>query len=189
MLLWKSCHITRKHLCRSLFLRKLLAVGQPWFRTPSEDCLRSLISSDRIFNSFHDGGSYYIETCPLICSVNQWSGFYLIEPSVKREWIKVNNKDTRPTSHCTVLIFFISIQQFVNNISNKEIPSKKILKSSRERMFSWHFSKFFKTALCAKPLGKNFWTPKEVWSISEIDTKELIDVKAAIVIFREKSFI
>ena len=25
---------------------------------------------------FHDGGPYHIETSPLICSANQWTGFY-----------------------------------------------------------------------------------------------------------------
>ena len=31
---------------------------------------------------FHDGGWYHIETCPLICSANQWTGFYMISASV-----------------------------------------------------------------------------------------------------------
>ena len=31
---------------------------------------------------FHDGGSYHIEANPLICSANQWIGFYKIEISV-----------------------------------------------------------------------------------------------------------
>ena len=26
---------------------------------------------------FHDGGRYHIETSPLICSSNQWTGFYM----------------------------------------------------------------------------------------------------------------
>ena len=28
---------------------------------------------------FHDGGPYHIETSPLICRVNQWTGFYIKE--------------------------------------------------------------------------------------------------------------
>ena len=27
---------------------------------------------------FHDGRPYYIETSPLICSADQWTGFYMI---------------------------------------------------------------------------------------------------------------
>ena len=33
----------------------------------------------------HDGGRYHIETSPLICSANQWTGFYMITVSVKKE--------------------------------------------------------------------------------------------------------
>ena len=31
---------------------------------------------------FHDGGRYHIETSPLICSANQWTGFYMRMASV-----------------------------------------------------------------------------------------------------------
>ena len=34
---------------------------------------------------FHEGGRYYIETSPLICSANQWTGFYMITASVMKE--------------------------------------------------------------------------------------------------------
>ena len=34
---------------------------------------------------FHDGGSYHIETSPLICSANQLTGFYMIWNSVMIE--------------------------------------------------------------------------------------------------------
>ena len=34
---------------------------------------------------FHDGGSYHIETSRLICSANQWTGFYTIGTSVINE--------------------------------------------------------------------------------------------------------
>ena len=33
---------------------------------------------------FHDGGRYHIETSPLICSANQWTGFYMISASVMK---------------------------------------------------------------------------------------------------------
>ena len=34
---------------------------------------------------FHDGASYYIETSSLTWGVDQWTGFYMIEPSVMKE--------------------------------------------------------------------------------------------------------
>ena len=34
---------------------------------------------------FHDGGPYHTKTSPLICSVNQWTGFCMIWTSVMKE--------------------------------------------------------------------------------------------------------
>ena len=31
------------------------------------------------FQLFHDGGPYHIDTNPLVCSANQWTGFYMID--------------------------------------------------------------------------------------------------------------
>ena len=33
----------------------------------------------------HDGGRYHIETSPLICSANRWTGFYVITAPVMKE--------------------------------------------------------------------------------------------------------
>ena len=33
-------------------------------------------------NSLHDGGPYHVETSPMICRANQWTGFYVIGTSV-----------------------------------------------------------------------------------------------------------
>ena len=33
---------------------------------------------------FHDGGLYHIETSPLTCKANQWTGFYKIEASIMK---------------------------------------------------------------------------------------------------------
>ena len=37
------------------------------------------------FNSFHDGVPYHMETSPLNCSVNQWTGFYMIGTPIMKE--------------------------------------------------------------------------------------------------------
>ena len=31
------------------------------------------------FQHFHDGGPYHIDTNLLVCSANQWTGFYMID--------------------------------------------------------------------------------------------------------------
>ena len=36
-------------------------------------------------NFFHDRGSYHIETSPLLCSANQWTGFYMKGTSVMKD--------------------------------------------------------------------------------------------------------
>ena len=38
------------------------------------------------FELFHFGGLYHIETSPLICRANQWTGFYMIGISVIKEF-------------------------------------------------------------------------------------------------------
>ena len=35
--------------------------------------------------TLHDGGPYYIETSPLICTANQWTGFYMIGTFLMKE--------------------------------------------------------------------------------------------------------
>ena len=35
----------------------------------------------------HEGGPYHMEVSPLICSANQWTGFYMIGTSVFKELI------------------------------------------------------------------------------------------------------
>ena len=37
------------------------------------------------FQLFHDGSPYHIETSPLICCANQWTGFCMIGTSVMKE--------------------------------------------------------------------------------------------------------
>ena len=39
------------------------------------------------YQLFFDGGPYHIETSQLICSANQWTGFYMTGTSVTKELI------------------------------------------------------------------------------------------------------
>ena len=42
------------------------------------------------FSLFHDGGRYHIEASPLICSANQWTGFYTITAK-SMDWFLYDN--------------------------------------------------------------------------------------------------
>ena len=46
-------------------------------------CLIGTISCSH--QPFHDGGCYHIETSPIICSTNQWTGFHMVRNSVRKE--------------------------------------------------------------------------------------------------------
>ena len=48
-----------------------------------------------------------METSPLICSANQWTGFYMITASVREELIGDRSKDARFQSQNTFVIFLI----------------------------------------------------------------------------------
>ena len=48
-------------------------------------CLILPIISCIFYQLFHDRGRYHIETNPLICGANQWTGFYMITVSVMKE--------------------------------------------------------------------------------------------------------
>ena len=39
----------------------------------------------KILSLFYDGGPYHIETSPLICTANQWTGLYMVGTSVMKE--------------------------------------------------------------------------------------------------------
>ena len=43
------------------------------------------ILSDYCHDSLYDGGPYDIETSPLICRANKWTGSYMIETSVMKK--------------------------------------------------------------------------------------------------------
>ena len=45
-------------------------------------CIQQIVEGCK---SSHDGGCHYIETSPLICFANQWTGFYMITASVMKE--------------------------------------------------------------------------------------------------------
>ena len=41
----------------------------------------------------HDGDSYHMETSPFICTVNQWTGFYMIGTSTMKELKEIVTND------------------------------------------------------------------------------------------------
>ena len=47
--------------------------------------------SETLASLVHYGGRYYIETSALICSANQWTGFYMTKDSIMKELKWANN--------------------------------------------------------------------------------------------------
>ena len=45
-------------------------------------------SLQSVFFDSHDGGTYHVETSPLICSANQWTVFYMIGSSIMKGLIE-----------------------------------------------------------------------------------------------------
>ena len=48
-------------------------------------CLIYVVPKSFYLSLFHDESPCHIETSPLICSANQWTGFYMIENSAMKE--------------------------------------------------------------------------------------------------------
>ena len=64
-----------------------------------------MIYEVQITQLFHDIGLYHVETSPLICGANQWTGFYMITASVMKELMTFElNSEARRTSTYSVEI-------------------------------------------------------------------------------------
>ena len=59
---------------------------------------------------FHDGGCYHIETSPLICGANQWTGFYMITASIVKELKELQN--------CNQKFIFVTAAKISENVTN-----------------------------------------------------------------------
>ena len=66
---------------------------------------------------FHDGGRYHIETSPLICRTNQWTGFYMITASVMK---RVKNL-TKDISTQVETRYFLDFSKYLKNYKKKKI--------------------------------------------------------------------
>ena len=84
-----------------------------------------------LFNFFHDGGRYHIETIPLICSANQWTGFYVITASAVREL----------THSLIIFSFLCNMLQFITSLTTTHFQTfdklKEILESESECAIKW----------------------------------------------------
>ena len=59
------------------------------FEIKNSTCRQMVLFSTSL--TLYDGGRYHIETSPLICRANQWTGFYMITASVMKELHKVTS--------------------------------------------------------------------------------------------------
>ena len=53
---------------------------------------------------FHEGGPFHIETSLLICSANQWTGFYMIDTCIMKE-LTTEHKKTRTFPYLPATFF------------------------------------------------------------------------------------
>ena len=94
---YRECHIVQQHLYFVFFVHFvhfILYTLYFSFRVTSS-CFslvyfntNTLVLIKVILQLFHDIGRYHIETSPLICRANQWTGFYMIMFSFMKELIK-----------------------------------------------------------------------------------------------------
>ena len=61
---------------------------------------------------FHDGGPYRIETSPLICSANRWTGFCMIGTAVMKELMGWFTHKTK-LEICFSLLVVITCRSFI----------------------------------------------------------------------------
>ena len=72
------------------------------------------------YEHFHDGGRYHIETSPLICRANQWTGFYM-NGLVMKELTKNLN-----TAHAPTEFFYQNFCLVIKHQSRRVFQSCKI---------------------------------------------------------------
>ena len=76
-------------------------------------------SSSYHYYLFHNGGRYHIETSPLVCRANQWTGFCMITVSVMKELISHLIFETILMKH-----FLQTNLRGVNNAANINYPQR-----------------------------------------------------------------
>ena len=70
---------------------------------------------------FHDGGRYLIETSPLICGANQWTGFYMISASIIKG----------------LILWYITYKNGLTHFKTFATNAEKFLKCVRPFWKSW----------------------------------------------------
>ena len=78
------------------------------------------------YQLFHDGGRYHIETSPLICGANQWTGVYMITASVM--------KDLSP-QHCVSANSLFSTFVSPSGIWSESMSEAAVQRCSWEKVF------------------------------------------------------
>ena len=97
-----------------------------------------------LLNPIQDGGHYHIETSPMICGANQWTGFYMITASVL--------KGLRIIASEIIILTFLYLKQSLMATSEKRVytsrkyltePGISVLKWSENIKFLWLLSCVF----------------------------------------------
>ena len=99
------------------------------------------------YSLFRGGGPYHMKTSPLFCSVNQWTGFYMITTLVMKElnksvkatvfpypW-KTFTNISRPTYFSRNMLKFITFHIF--HLKRRKISNFRIIKWCNIKNLGW----------------------------------------------------
>ena len=99
MISFSVCNVFIHKACYHSFIMNqifCLKVGE----RPHKRFLRYFMLT--LLNSFMTGGPYHTETSPLICTANQWTGFYMIRTSIMKELL-LSSRQPNPTFTSKIL--------------------------------------------------------------------------------------
>ena len=105
----------------------------------------------KLESSCYHEGSYHIETSPLICRSNQWSGFYMTETSVMRELIMKEKFWGDPQSRTNSGRKFCSKNEYAEAVTRSVLLKKYVLQISQIPQESICTSFFFNNVTGLRP--------------------------------------
>ena len=117
--------------------------------------LSTILQPFLIVNLFTTEVSYHVETNPLICSANQWIGFYMIWTSVMKELMQTGSKELHIKKPRERGGSEAALQKLQSNIIGIKLRHKcsPVIRSPMEGCFWWLKKLNWHLAVAVKPWG------------------------------------